>query len=1064
MQDLTRREFLGAGVGIALSTALPSTMLAETRGALVPIQLTCEQQANPIGIDEASPRLSWKLTSVHSEARSLRQTGYRVLVSSSWAVLDQNHGDLWDSGKVESSESILIAYEGKPLVSFTRCWWKAMVWDQFDAESPWSEPASWEMALVDEKDWRGKWIQVPDAFLSANEKELHNSIKLGQWIWPISQSRVYMRKFFDLTGHAVKRALLEVHCDNDSQTYLNGKSVAFEVDRDRRLADVTALLRPAGNFWGFKAWQSNDPSHFSAAMRSGLEIQYADGSVQYVVSDASWQFGIMGGYFENADPANWSEKPEVGNWSGPPTAVNIHPGLLRRSVFLRKSFKIEEPIADARLYATAWGLHDVTLNGARVSDARLAPGCSEKAQYYQTFEVTRQLRQGENVACAALGSGWLNSRYYGDMFAHKSAFRMHLRIKLISGRVIDTGTDSDWKLHFSPLVDNDLQWGERYDARLEIPGWNEAGFNDSDWKNAEAIAPVGVPPLRSQPFESIRVKAEVKANKVSRIGDKMFLFDFGQNAPGRCRVVLRNTTPGQIVVMKYGERLGEDGMVQDDVYSDVFYPGDNKWETGKASFMTRNLDTYICRGAAEEVYEPRFVYTGFRYGQLSGFTGTVDIDTMTQLILHTDFPVAGTVETSSPIVNDIWKAIVWSIRGNHHSGPTDCPTREKNFWNGDASVFAETACWYGNFSRLYAAWTVWGRKVPATEVAWIDEIITIPWIMCTFYDDLRPATQQYDAMTALVNGRLLRASNHLYLGEGERSIGDHVSLNPVPLPFFNGAIHIQSLDRVAQLAKALGRTADAEKYEQAATNARLAFEQHFVGADGRLNIAESQSAYVMALAFDLVRPDLRKQLGTAFMSTISARQFHPTTGFVCTPFLLSMVSELGSIDDAWKMVTQETMPSWGFMLKSGSTTITETWEAQTASPGSGTSMNHFALGSIGRWFFEYIGGINFCFAHKAFGRIQLRPFLPRDLMSADVTYESVRGSIRSAWKKQDGSVEWQISVPPNTTAEVFVPYPRLTEVREGDRSLPSAMKATIVDDRIRLQIGSGRYIFRWPSQ
>jgi alpha-L-rhamnosidase len=1063
MNDLTRRRFIGTGLGITASAAIPAVMFAESKGKLAPKELTCEQRSNPINVDEPQPRLSWKLMSVLADARAMEQRAYRLLVASSAQLLSSDQGDLWDSGKIQSNESILIAYSGEPLSSFSRCYWKVMVWDQDGAPSAWSEPALWENALVESKDWRGNWLMVPEEFLRANEPEVQSPIKLGQWIWPVSQSRVYMRKFFDLTGTKVKRAQLYLICDNEFRAFLNGQSIGMKAGKDAVPVDVTSLLKPTGNFWGVKAWQSNDPTRLSAAVRAGLQIEYEDGTVQNVLSDISWQFGIMGTYFANADPEDWNDNPAIGGWSGPPTAVDIHPKLLRRSVLLRRNFKIEEPVVEARLYATAWGLYDLSLNGARVGDSRLAPGCSEKVQYYQTYDVTKQLHQGDNAIGAMLGSGWLNSRYYGDLFCHKSAFRAHLRITLASGKIMEVGTDSSWTLHFSPLVDNDLQWGERYDARLEIPGWNTPGFQDTDWTKAEVATPPGVPTLRSQPFESICVKAEVKATKVSKIGDTMYLFDFEQNAPGRGRLVLKDTKPGQLVIMKYGERLGEGGRVEDDVYSDVFYPADNNWETGKARFMTRNLDTYICRGAAEEIYEPRFAYTGFRYGQISGFTGSVDAGTMTQLIFHTDIPVTGTFETSNPLVNDIWKAIVWSTRGNHHSGPTDCPTREKNFWNGDTSVFAETACWYGDFSRLYTAWTVSGRKVPAQEVAWTDEIVTVPWMMYAFYGDLRSASQHYEAMTALVDGRLSRAQDHLYIGQGDTSIGDHVSTDPVPHPFFNGAIHNQSIDRLGQLAAALGKQGDAEKYRQAGAQARLAFEGHFFGDDGRLNIAGSQSAYVMALAFDLVKPESRKQIAAAFMESVAKKGYHPSTGFVCTPYLLPLVTECGGVDAAWKMVTQETSPSWGFMLKSGSTTMTETWEAYNAPVGSGTSMNHFGLGSIGRWFFEYIGGIRLDFSQPGFRKLQFMPYLPQNLQSAQVSFESVRGPVRSAWKKQDGMVEWQISVPPNTAATVLIPHPRPSEVREGKRPLSAAMQATVESDRTRLLVGSGRYLFRWPS-
>jgi alpha-L-rhamnosidase len=1064
MGETTRRQFLiGSGMGVAVA-ALPETLCAENPDHIVAANLLCEHQRNPLGIDIAAPRLSWQIMATDASSRDQRQTAYQVLVASTPELLARHVGDLWDSGKIVSSESVLVSHAGKPLQSFARVCWKVRLWDQQGHASSWSEQATIETAIVESGPWKAQWIEAPVAFLKQYEPQIQSSIPLGKWIWPVSQSRVYLRKFFDLPpAKQLVRAVMQAHCENEFHTFLNGQAVALAACTEANggcAAEVTTLLQKEHNFWGVKAYQSNDPYRFSAAFRAGLQLEFSDGTKQYVLSDESWEYGTMGSYFQNADPQDWQANRSVGSWGGGPISVEIHPRLLRHSLYLRRDFSLRSPVRSARLYATARGLYDLRLNGKPVGNARLAPGCVEKVQYYQTYDVTRALRDGSNVLAATTGSGWLNSRYYGDMFAHQTQFLASLRVELADGSIVEEGTGPEWKLQLSALTDNDLQWGERYDARKELPGWDMPGYDDSAWMRVAVTSPPDLLPLHAQPYEDIRVTEEQKAIHITS-AEGVYIFDFGRNRSGRGRLMLTNTKPGQLVIIKYGERLNGDGLVQDDVYSDVFYPVDNDWQTGKARFMTRNLDTYVCRGEDREIYEPRFAYTGFRYGQLSSWSGAVDKDTFTQVVFHTDYAETGTFTCANQEVNDIGAAIVLAMQDNHHSGPTDCPTREKNFWNGDSNVFCETACWYGDVSRLYSEWTINGRKVPSRDVAWVDEIITLPWMMYMFYGDKRPAAEAYPQMADLVNGRLTRSENGLYTGRGETAIGDHVSLDPTPLPFFIAAIHSQSLQRIAQIAAMLGKRSDAERYQAAAATAAAAFNRAFFTANGDLSVSATQSSTVMPLAFGLPTPEHRGSVAQALIASVRKHDYHPTTGFVCTPFLLPALTEYGSVDDAWRMITQRTEPSWGFMLKSGSTTITETWEAETAAIGTGTSMDHFALGSVGCWFFEYLGGFRLDFSRPAFQSLLIKPYLPSQLASASVHFDSVRGPLTSEWKKNGTEVTWQVSIPPNTHAELLIPCADPTLLKEGVRRKSVRSQPTADRDRVKVEIGSGSFTYFW---
>jgi alpha-L-rhamnosidase len=329
-----------------------------------------------------------------------------------------------------------------------------------------------------------------------------------------------------------------------------------------------------------------------------------------------------------------------------------------------------------------------------------------------------------------------------------------------------------------------------------------------------------------------------------------------------------------------------------------------------------------------------------------------------------------------------------------------------------------------------------------------------------FYGDKQPAEQGYGNMVKLIEGRLKRSEDGLYTGKGETGHGDHISPEPMPLPAFNAAIHTQSLKRVAQIAQLLGKIDDAERYSLAANAAIKAFNQAFFINDGTLNIAACQSAAVLLLALDLLPSEQRTSVMEMLMAELRKHDYHPTTGYVSTPYLLPLLTANGRVDDAWRMITQKSKPSWGFMLESGST-MTEAWQAHTATVGAGLSMDHFALGSVGRWFFEYLGGIRPDFSRPGFRHILFKPYMPTQLTSAKVKFNSVRGPIVSEWEKKGTEVLWRVEIPANTNADLHIPCANPSTLSEGKAR--SAVKYRVGDtkDRIIVQNGSGDFIYRW---
>jgi alpha-L-rhamnosidase len=737
---------------------------------------------------------------------------------------------------------------------------------------------------------------------------------------------------------------------------------------------------------------------------------------------AWWEMGLLA---RSDWQAQWIGAALVG---GPRTSIP--------APFLRQTITLAAPPTQARLYVTALGLYELTINGQRVGEDRLAPGWTDftKRVRYQVYDVAGLLRTGENVLGAVLGDGWycghicwFGRQKYGD----RPRLLAQLEATTAAGERQTFATDEHWRTSFGPLLETDLIMGESYDARLELTGWDTPGYDDRRWLPAECFADPGAaleatngPLVRRQ--ETLRPVAAPR-----KLWDARWLFDFGQNLVGHARLKVSGPA-GATIQLRHGEVLNPDGTLY------------------TANLRTaRQGDNYTLRGGGEEIFEPRFTFHGFRYIELTAPPGTIDPGTLEAIVLHSEMPLTGSFECSEPMLNQLQHNIQWGQKGNFVDVPTDCPQRDERLgWTGDAQVFARTAAFNRDVAGFFTKWLqdledaqdAAGAFPPVAPFlldnlltdggpAWADAGTVVPWTMYEAYGDKRFLEKPYASMVRYVDFLEASSQNGLirtYPGyKGWMGFGDWLSINAeTPKDLIGTAFFAYSAGLLARAARVLGKSEDAAAYGKLHQDVRQAFIDRFVTAGG-LVAGQTQTAYVLALHFDLLPVEARPAVVAALVRDIESRGKHLSTGFVGASYLPFVLSDNGQMDLAYEVLFQTTWPSWLYPVTQGATTIWERWDAWTSEHGyqdwNMNSFNHYAYGAIGDWLYRVVAGIQSDPAQPGYRHIILRPMPGGRLTYAKATYESAYGPITSAWKRTDGGLEWQVSVPPNTTATAYVP-------------------------------------------
>lgn len=749
---------------------------------------------------------------------------------------------------------------------------------------------------------------------------------------------------------------------------------------------------------------------------------------------ASFEMGLLA-------PRDWQAK-----WIGRPVE---NPAASGPSPFLRRSFSLDGPIRRARLYVTARGIFEAYLNGRRLGDTYFAPGWTDYDKRLQVtvFDVTADLSEGDNVLGAILGDGWYagylawaNKRaYYGA----QTALLAQLEVTYADGRQVRVVTDGDWRQATGPILTGDFYNGETYDARLEMPAWATASFDDSTW------APVTLLPstkarLTAWSTAPVRRQEELAVHEQTEPQFGVHVFDLGQNIVGWARIRVR-APAGSTVTIRYAEMLNADGTL---------YTANLR--------SAKCTDAYICRGGGEEIWEPRFTFHGFRYVELSGLSEKPKKTDVTGLVVHSEIAETGTFACSEKLVNQLQSNIVWGQRGNYLEVPTDCPQRDERLgWTGDAQVFIRTGCFNRDVAAFFTKWCQdledaqfpngvfphvapdvltprEARTTPGDSLgcaAWGDAGVICPWTIYLCYGDTRILERHYASMAAWVAWREKTSCDLIH---DRACFGDWLATDGnTPRDLIATAYFARTTALLAQIAQRLGRRDDARRYRALAQRIRTAFNREFVTPAGRL-MGNTQTAYLLALGFDLLRPALRAAALRRLVLDIESRGWKLSTGFVGTPLLAPVLTQHGRVDVAYRLLLQQEYPSWLYPILQGATTMWERWNSYTHEKGFGdaamNSFNHYAYGAIGEWLYATVAGIDLDPAKPGYKHILIHPQPGGGLTWARGELISRYGRIVSAWRIEGHLLHVEVTIPPNTTATVTIPGREPVNVAAGSFS------------------------------
>jgi alpha-L-rhamnosidase len=1072
-----------------LSGLLSAVVLYAAAG-VQPRDLRCEYRDNPKGIDSPSPRLTWTLAPANPKARGLHQKAYRILVASSESALRANRGDLWDSGRVESANSVLVPYAGKPLPTGAAAFWKVQVWDQDNAPSDWSAAARWSVGLLRPDDWHGQWIGRDDPGVYKDGSPFA-ILEGARWIWDSANAEAsapagdrYFRLAFTVpAGRGIARALAIFGADSNADVYLNGAPVATSSSAAMPQAHyVTQMIHAGENLLAIKA--VHDGANSPAGLIGALRIDFTSGDPLIVQTSNTWRASAKAGsdwYKPGFLDAAWQPAKDFGALGIAPWKDAPYVSERRLPArMLRKEFAVDKQVRRAMVYYSGLGLSELWLNGAKVGDHVLSPGLTDydKHVLYETFDVTRQLARGRNAIGLWLGNGRyhaprtqvpIGTRNFGDPKAI-----VQLNIEYDDGSSASVVSDGSWRLTTAgPIRANNEYDGEDYDARMEIADWSKPGFNESSWEPARIVsAPPGV--LVPQAAEPLRVTETLKPVSVKKLANGVYIFDMGQNMVGWTR--LRVSGPkGAQVILRHAETLRPDGsLYMDNLRS------------------ARATDIYTLKGGGVEVYEPRFTYHGFRYVELTGFSGEPTAAALEGRVAHDDMERIADFTSSNTLLNRIHKNMFWGIRGNYRSIPTDCPQRdERQGWLGDRSQVSRSESYMFNVAAFYTKWTrdledaqradgaipdvapnFW--PIYSDNLTWPGTFLFIPGTLYEQYGDRRPLEQAWPDMKKWIAHIRTFAKDGLMPKdtygdwcvppEDPKLIHSKDPARVTDKTLIGTAYYYKLLTMMAGYARLLDRPVEAEDYAREASQANAAFQKKFFKPFSGIYDNGTQTSSVLPLYFDMVPAEYRAAVVKSLTDRIESESHgHVGTGLVGAQWLMRTLSENGHADTAYQIAAQTTYPGWGYMVERGATTVWELWNGDTADPAMNSGNHVMQIGDLAVWMYEYLAGIRSDPQSPGFRHTIIRPYPAGDLTFVKASHRTPYGTIASSWKRGGGSFNLDVTIPPNTTATVWIPTNDAAGVTESGRAISSARGVKLLRQErgaAVFEVESGVYSFR----
>jgi alpha-L-rhamnosidase len=750
--------------------------------------------------------------------------------------------------------------------------------------------------------------------------------------------------------------------------------------------------------------------------------------------------------------------------------------LMRPSPYFRRNFNLKKQVKSATAFVTAQGLYEARLNGKRIGDSYLTPFWTayQKRLQYQVYDVTNLLQQGDNTIGAVLGSGWFrgyigfqnNKNFYGK----ELALLLQIEITYTDGSRETIISDENWKSSTGSILYSEIYHGETIDARKEAKGWDTPNFNDSQWAGVRLADYKGE--LLATYNEGIKKQETFKPIKIFKTPKGEQVIDFGQNLVGWVQVKISGKA-GDKITLYHAEVLDKEG----NFYTENLRPAKQKNE-------------YILKGEGEEFFEPHFTFQGFRYIKIENFSGEIKPEMFTAVALYSDMKKTGEFTSSHPLINQLQHNIQWGQNGNFLDVPTDCPQRDERLgWTGDAQAFARTATFNRQSHNFFAKWlkdvaidqaeangavpfvvpNVLGKHAGGSA-GWADAATIIPWDMYLAYGDKQILENQYESMKSWVGFMEKNSTNYLW-NKGFH-FGDWLFYRPNDDNDGRAAVtdkyliaqcfFAHSTNLLIKTAKVLGKTDDINKYSTLLKNIKDAFMKEYVTPSGRL-VSSTQTAYVLALNFDMLPENLRPQAAERLAENVRSYGNHLTTGFLGTPYLCHVLTRFGYLDVAYDLLLQETYPSWLYPVKMGATTIWERWDGikpdGTFQTPSMNSFNHYAYGAIGDWIYRVVTGIDTDESGVGYKKITIKPHLTSKLTHAKSELQTYYGKIVSEWKTENGKTTFNIEIPANTTAVISLPATSLDDLTENNVKVSQFKNAKLENGRAIFEVGSGKYSF-----
>lgn len=868
-----------------------------------------------------------------------------------------------------------------------------------------------------EKDFSSAMFISPDkTALMQFDRPKEENFPNALYVWPFGCERFHAYRLFT-PQRAIIKAEMAFLCDNLFDVWLNGKLVACDV-KHLELKDVTEFLTEGENNLHIRGYQSASDETFSAAITGGIRLYYADGEKEEIVTDQQFRQVHLVDFWETEEPDGF-ETETVGRGTSDMNVMELHPIALRRSFYFIRRFHFEQKPVKALLYSSALGCYEPYMNGRRVTDSFFMPFCCNYQKEYQQFDLLPFLQEGDNTIGVVLGNGSYNCRSWGQLSANVPEFIGIIELVYEDGQKEYIYTDEKWLCMPSPLLDNDIQYGERYDARLEKPDWCWANVDVSTYMKVSARKNEEHPLLLEQNYPYIKKCREYRLEGYRLIGDNTPMYDLGVCIAGRARITFNHLPEGKKVRIRYCERLTEEGMPENGAYTTVHYQQDCAPD-GRSNLFMRNMDVYTAKGTEEETYECRFAYTGFRYIWIELLDDVEQVKELVAFELHNDLADSGEIITSDETINKIFTATKRSWHNNLFNGPTDCPTREKNFWNGDTQIFSHAACWLSDTSSFFARWTDNGVKMHEGPYAYEDETYEMPLTLYRFYGDKEILRRRYPEMLRLVEKRTEYDGMLLPKVTG-RQYCDWLSPTGISpdAQFFGACWYYHMLVSVAEVARILGEQGMCAELEERAAATREEFNKRHMTDDGWDYDPHNQCGIVLPLAFGIAPEECRQQMAATLVEYIKKADYHLTTGFIGTRYIFEVLADFGYADIAYKIICNKTFPSWLDMFSTGATAITESWMGEK-DPDKSLSMAHFTLGSVVGWFFEYLGGIRVRDCGAGFSEIVLRPVLIKEIGNFSAKYMTKLGEVYTEWHFEGDKPVFNYHIPEGVSAKVIL--------------------------------------------